>query len=124
MNQSTIAAKLLTLLASGGTIERVISDLPMFKTHIESAFEWMKTSGRCSAAEITEQTARLRELVVQKDEAIKQQDFDLAARRRADEWAIYEKFRLSAGKGSAVVYMGVDEQIRELSALLHDTKAA
>ena len=124
MSQSTIAAKLLTLLASGGTIEQVVADLPMFKTQIESAFEWMKTNGRCSSSEITERAARLRELVSQKDQAIRQQDFYLAAERRADECAIYESFGLSADKGSAVVYAGVDKQIRELSALLYETKAA
>jgi hypothetical protein len=121
MKESAIAAKLLTLLASGVTFERIVAELPMFKTQIESAFEWMKANGQCSATGITEQAARLRELVRRKDQAIKDQDWELAAAVRADECALYYSLGLIAYRGSPVLYTSVDEQLRNLSVLLHDT---
>jgi len=127
MNQSTVAARLLTLLASGGTLERTVTDLPMFKTQIGSVLDWMKTNGRCSAAEIGERAVQLREIIRRKNEAIERRDFDTAAKVRAEECAVFETFGLQAPTGDTwhtVLHVGVDEQTRQLSALLYDTNAA
>ena len=126
MDKSTIAAKLLTLLASGGTIERAVTDLPMFQIQIESALDWMKRSGRCSNAEISERALRLRELIRGKDDAMKHLDVELAATMRAEECAVFESFglRCPSGVWHSVLHSTVDEQTRELSALFYDTKAA
>ena len=125
MNKSTIAAKMLTLLASGGTIERAIAELPMFRTQIESALDWMRKSGRCSDAEISERALRLRELIRRKDAAMKRLDVELAATMRAEECAVFESFglRCPSGVWHSVLRADVDEQTRELSALFYDTKA-
>jgi hypothetical protein len=127
MNESTIAVKLLTLFASGGTFEGIVADLPMFKTQIESAHDWMKTAGRCSAMEIAERATWLRELILQKEEAIKRRDFDLAAELRAEECALYESLGFTkpiGGTWHTHLHVGIDKQIRDLSALLYDANAA
>ncbi|MBI3870603.1 MAG: hypothetical protein HY299_18905 [Verrucomicrobia bacterium] len=127
MNQSTIAAKLLTLFASGGTFEDIVAGLPIFETQIESAFDWMKVVGRCSATEIAERAAQLRDLFERKSQAMERRDFGLAAKIRAEECAFFESFRLEAPTGDtwhAVLHVGVDEQMRHLSAFLYDTNAA
>jgi hypothetical protein len=127
MNQSTIAAKLLTLFVSGGTFERAVAELPMFKAQIESALDWMKTAGRCSATEIAERAVHLRGIISRKDEAIKHRDFDLAATIRAEECAVFESFGWRAPTGDTwhtILHVAVDEQTRQLSASLRDTNAA
>ena len=121
MNQPAIAARLLTLLASGGTLKRTIADLPMFKTQIKSALDWMKTASHCSAPEISERATRLREAVHRKDRAIRYQDFDLAANLRAEECEIFESFKLGtppAGTTTTILNVSIDEQTRNLAALL------
>ena len=127
MNESTIAAKLLTLFASGGTFERTVADLPMFKTQIESALDWMKTAGRCSVMEIAQRATQLREIIRRKDQAIERRDFHLAAKIRAEECAVFESFGLEAPTGETwhtILRVGIDKQTRDLSALLYDTNAA
>jgi hypothetical protein len=127
MNEATIAARLLTLLASGGTLARAITDLPLFKLQIESAFDWMKTNSRCTAAEIEQRANQLREFVRRKDEAVKNRDFDLAANIRADECALFESLGLKAPTGETwhtILRVGIDEQVLRLSAVLHDKNAA
>ena len=127
MNESAIAAKLLVLFASGGTVERTVAELPRFKTQIESALGWMETGGRCSATEITERASRLREFIQRKDQAIRRYDFDLAAKMRAEECALFKSFGLEAPTGktsSTILGVGIDEQIRDLAAVLDGANAA
>jgi hypothetical protein len=123
MNKPLIAAKLLALFASGATIERTIADLPMFKAQIESVLGWMKTIGRCSSGEIVARATRLREVNQQKNQAIRHQDFNLAAKMRAEECALFESFRLEWPRG-AILNVPIDKQIADLAALLHDTNPA
>lgn len=123
MNEAKIAAPLLAILASGETIERVWTGLPMFKPQIELAFDWMQSKAKCTAAEIGNRAIRLREVVLKKDEAIRNRDWDLAADMRAKECAIYEFFGLDCPKGvsSAIQYGRIEEQIHNLSKLLNET---
>ena len=125
MNESAIAARLLILFASGGTLERTVADLPMFKTQIESALDRLETAGRCSATGIAERAARLRELVQRKDQAIRRDDFDVAAAMRADECALFESLGLGRPTGThAILAVNLDKQIQDLSAWLRDANAA
>jgi hypothetical protein len=123
MNEARIAAPLLTLLASGGTLERTITDLPAFKAQIEAAFDWMKSNAQCTAVEIEHLADRLRELIRRKDDAVRRRDFHLAADIRAEECALFESLGLRAPTGETwhtVLYAGIDEQIQQLSALLSE----
>src|ERR1051325_1150715 len=125
MNEATIAARLLMLLASGGALERTITELPMFKAQIESAFDWMRSNCRCTRAEIEQRADRLRELIRQKDDAIKNRYFDRAASARAEECALFGSLGLPAPTGETwhtILHVGIEEQTRYLSALLIDTK--
>ena len=123
MNKPLIAAKLLALFACGGTYERTIADLPMFKAQIEAITDWMKTIGRCSSEEIVARATRLRDVNQRKNQAIRQQDFDLAANMRAEECALFESFRLEPPTG-AIMNVAIDKQIADLAALLHDLNTA
>jgi hypothetical protein len=121
MDESTIAAALLTLLASGGTLERAVTDLPAFKLQIESAFDWMKTNAHCTAAEIADRANRLGELIRTKDKAVRDRDFDLAADMRAEESAIFESLGMRAPKGgtwNTILNVGIAEQTQRLSTML------
>ncbi|MCI0744201.1 MAG: hypothetical protein L0Y58_02245 [Verrucomicrobia subdivision 3 bacterium] len=122
MNEPKIAAALLTLLASGGTLERAVTDLPAFKAQIESAFDWMKVNAQCTAAEIERRANRLREVIRRKDEAVRNRDFDLAADMRAEVSAIFESLGLKAPKGTwnTILNVGIAEQIQRLSTMLHE----
>ena len=127
MKEPTIAFELLTLFANGGTFEGIVADLPMFKQQIESAHDWMKTSGRCSATDIKERATRLRELILRKQEAINRYNFDLAAQLRAEECALYESFGFKRGAGETWhthVHLSIEKQTQQLSTLLHDANAA
>jgi hypothetical protein len=120
MNEKAIAAKLLMFIASGGTLERIVNDLPMFKTQIESAFDWLKNAGVCTDAEVNQRAKSLQEATRQKDEAIKLSKFDLAGRARARECAFWESFgleKLSAEAWHTILYIGIDEQIRSISKM-------
>jgi hypothetical protein len=129
MNETKIVAPLLAFLASGGTIERVLAELPGFKAQIELALRAMQSQARCSAAEIEQRAVRLREVVVKKYQAIRNKDFDTAAGLRAQECAIYEAFGLDRRTGvdaHRVMYIPVEEQIQHLFKLLdegHETVA-
>src|SRR5438132_1219826 len=121
MNQSAIVVKLFTLFASGGTFDRTVADLSMFKAQIESALDWMKTAGRFSATEIAERAVQWREIIHRKDQAIERRDFDVAAKIRAEECSLFESFGLEAPTADAwhtIFHVGIDEQMRDLSALL------
>ena len=126
MNKPVIAAKLLRLLASGGSIERALAELPMFQAQILSALDWMRRSGRCSDAEISERALRLRKLIAQKDAAMQRLDLELAAAVRAQECAVFESFGLRCPRGDwhSVLRGDIDGQTRELSALFYDTNVA
>lgn len=127
MDKPTIATKLLILLASGATIERIVADLPEFKTQIESILTWMKTPRIRSHLEIANKGARLREVMVQKEQALKQHDFDRAVVLRGEERALFESFWLQTPRrdtGHTIMHVGIDKQIQDLAALLHDPNAA
>jgi hypothetical protein len=123
MNEPRIAAGLLTLLASGGTLERAVTDLPAFKTQIEAAFDWMKTNGQCTAAEIQERANRLRETIRKKDQAVRSRDFGLAADMRAEESAIFDSLGMKVPKGGTwftILNVGIAEQIQNLSTIIRE----
>ena len=108
--------------------DRTVADLPMFKAQIESALDWMKTAGRCSATEIAERAVQWREIIHRKDQAIERRDFDAAAKARAEECSVFESFGLeapaSADAWHTILHVGIDEQTRDLSTLLYYTNAA
>src|SRR5688572_28856680 len=118
MNETRIAARLLTLLASGGTLELAMVQFPGFRIQIQSAFEWLKTQGKCTAEEVGFRAARLGEVLCRKQQAIIDQDFETAAALREDEFAI----ALSLGLNSRGAYwsttLDVDYQLKLLSELL------
>jgi hypothetical protein len=127
MNKEAIAVKLLIIIASGGTLERTVGDLPMFKSEIESAFEWLKTAGRCLTADIEARANRLRELILEKDEAVRRKDFDLAAIARGQECELFKSFGLSRppeGIWSAITRVAVAEQTKRLSEMIKKEIAA
>ena len=127
MNKPAIATKLLILLASGGTIEQIVAALPEFKSQIDSILVWMRTPHIRSDIDLMAKAARLREAIRQKDLALKRQDFDRAADFRGEECAIFESFWLPAPRedtGHTILHVGIDEQIRDLAALLRDATAA
>ncbi len=121
MSETKIVAPLLAFLASGGTIYRILTELPGFKTQIELALGGMQSKAKCSAAEIEQRAVRLREVVVKKYQAIRDKNFDTAAGLRAQECAIYEAFGLDRRTGvdaHRVMHIPVEEQIQQLSKLL------
>jgi hypothetical protein len=122
MNEPRIAAALLTFLASGGTVERAMAELPAFKAQIQSAFDWMKSNAQCTAGEIGNRADRLREVIRRKENAIENQNWALAADIRAEQCALVESLGLRApGEGMrAILDVGIEEQMQNLSALLHD----
>lgn len=126
MNQNAVAVKLLAFLASGGTIERLNVELPLSKTQIDSAFDYLKAGGRCEVSEVVARAIRLREFVVQKHDAIKRRDFELAARKRAQECAVYESFWLVAPprESCTIVSGDVAEQIKILGGMFREADAA
>ncbi len=126
MNRNAVAIKLLTFLASGGTIERLHAELPLSKNQIDSAFEWLRSGGRCEVSEVVARANRLREFTVQKRDAIKRNDFDLAARNRDQERSVYESFRLAVPTRESCTIVSGDlaEQIKILGGMLRDADAA
>jgi hypothetical protein len=127
MNKARIAEPLLVLLASGGTVERTVADLPAFKSQIEAAFEWMRSSAQCSAAEVGHLAEHLCELIRRKDVAVRSRDFDVAAEVRAQECGLFESLGLRAPTGETwhtVLYAGIEEQTRHLSALLAEMQGS
>jgi hypothetical protein len=120
MDKTAIAAKLLVLFVSGGTVEGTLAALPTFKTQIQATVDWMEAVGRCTASEIVERANRLRGIVYEKERAIRRQDFNLAAKLRAEECAFFERFRLGMPRGRTTatsISIGIDQQIKELAAL-------
>jgi hypothetical protein len=124
MNESRIATKLLTLLASGGTVGRVMTELPAFKTQIEAALDWMKTTAGCTSSEIEQRAHRLGQLMQEKEQAIKNRDVDLAASIRDKECALAKSLGLRAkGQGWNPV-LDVEYQMKCLSEVLSAWVAA
>src|SRR5881628_808470 len=78
MNEATIAAPLFTLLASGGTMERTVAHLPVYKAQLEGAFDWMKSNAQFTEPRMEQLVKRFREVVRAKEDAIVNMDFDLA----------------------------------------------
>jgi hypothetical protein len=120
--EQTIATALLVYLASGGTLDRLLTKVPTFSTQLQRAFDWMKSNAQCTAAELQVRAERLREVIQRKDEAVRGSDFDRAAELRAEECALSQSLGLGAPTGymwSAVLRVGIEEQIRQLSELLN-----
>lgn len=124
MNTKRIAARLLSYLASGGTVDRAIADLPGLKPTIESTFEWMKSTGQCTAAEIEDRARRIGDLIRRKEEAIRGRDFDLGAQIRAEEVALAKTLGVRARGEDWRQGPDLDYQIRELAALIGETQAS
>jgi hypothetical protein len=125
-NEARIAPPLLILLASGGTLESAIADLPDCRVRIEAAFEWMKSNARCTSAEVAHLADRLREVVLKKDHAIRYQDFALAADLHAEECALFQSLGLgkpTGGVWQTVLHVGVEEQMQRLAALLREMQS-
>ena len=123
MNESKIAAALLTYLASGGKLESILKELPEFQTKIESAFEWMKSKAQCADAEMGQRLTQLQETVFGKDQAIKNQEWDLAAELRAKQCSIYESFGIDCfaqRKPIASTLSAIEERIDHLVKVLHE----
>jgi hypothetical protein len=120
MDKPLIASRLLVLLASGGTLERVVTDLPMFREQLESMFDWMQRAGRCTPGVLVARAARLREVVRRKHQAIQRQEFEFAVKMREEEHRLFERFWLEAPRDATERILGGDleGQIRDLSALL------
>jgi hypothetical protein len=115
--QTRIAGQLFSLLASGGTVEQAVIAFPAFKPQIETAFEWMKSQAHGTGAEIEHHVQNWRELVCRKCEAIKNQEFDLAAEVRQKEIALLRSLGLEAPR---VGYVEIEEEMQRLSAILHE----
>lgn len=117
-HEDMVAASLFTFLASGGTTERALTELPAFKTQIRAALERMSPSGH---AELERSASRLRDVICRKDEAIRVSDFNLAAKLRDDECAIFESVGLPTPAGETwftVLRVTPEKQLLDLSALL------
>ncbi len=121
--EQSIATALLVCLATGGTLNRVLNDLPAFKTQLQAAFDRMKSNAQCTAADLQRRAERLREVIQMKDDAVRRSDFDGAAELRAEECALTESLGLGAPIGyawSTVLRVGIEEQIKHLSELLSE----
>ena len=126
-NTSRIANSLLTLLASGGTLEETIAHLPPLKPQIETAFDWMRSNAKRSTAQVSELADRFGKAIRTKDAAINRYDFRVASDARDEELLVLESLGLNEVSGTwrKITEVGVDQQLRDLSLLLtemHDSK--
>lgn len=122
-HEDTVAASLFVFLASGGTTERALTELPAFKSQIKAALERMSPGDH---AQVERNASRLRDVICRKDEAIRVSDFNLAAKLRADECAVFESVGLPAPTGEGwfrVLRVAPEKQLLELSALLRRADA-
>ena len=126
MIEARIAASLLSTLASGGTVERVLAELPMFRSQIELGMGWLKAKAQCTDAEIEDRVVQLREIVLKKDKAIKNQDWHVAADLRENECIIFDSFglniRRSVNPSASFFSKGVpvENHIRDMAKLLNE----
>src|SRR5206468_324740 len=114
---------LLLYLASGGTVERIMSELPAFRTQLQVVLDWMKSNARCTAGDLKHRADRLREVIRKKDDAVMRSDFGQAAELRAEECALFESMGLRALTGETwhtLLRVEIEEQIQNLSELLHE----
>jgi hypothetical protein len=121
--EEMVAASLFAFLASGGTVERALTELPGLKPQIRAALERMSPGGY---DELERSASRLRDVICRKDEAIRVSDFNLAAKLRDDECAIFESVGLPAPAGEAwftVLRVAPEKQLLYLSALLSSGNA-
>jgi len=119
--EQSVATALLAYLASGGTLDSIMTELPAFKTQLQTAFDWMKSNAQCTAAEVQRRAEHLRDVIQSKEDAITSSRFDDAAEFRAEECTLSESMGLGAPIGplwNTFARLGVDEQIRNLSQLL------
>jgi len=123
MNERRIAARLLTVVASGGTLEGIVTAMPAFKEQIETALEWMRSQARCSRVEVETRARRLGKLIRRKEQAIRDLDFDLAVEIRGKERAMANAFGLKAKGQDWNTILDLDYQMQELSALLRTLPA-
>ena len=104
-------------------MERALTELPAFKAQIRAALERMSPGGH---AELERSASRLRDVICRKDEAIRVSDFNLAAKLRADECAVFESVGLPAPAGESwftVLRVAPEKQLLDLSALLRRANA-
>src|SRR5689334_3790356 len=95
-HERSVATPLLVYLASGGTLERIKSEIPAFSTLLQAAFDWMRSTAQCTAADVQHRAEDLRELIQRKDDAVICRDFYRAAELRAEECALFESLGLDA----------------------------
>jgi hypothetical protein len=120
MNQLRITARLFSFMASGGSLERALGPLPAFKAQIESASEFMKSNGRYATVGIESQAARFRAVLDEKEEAIRKGNFDLAAAKRDDEFALAASLGFSQTAETRITVSDVETQMQRLSAALRE----
>ena len=126
MPEDRIGGALLTFFASGGTLDRALTDLPEFTPQIRAAVDWMSNNGHCTATELTLRANCLRDIIHRKDEAIRFWDFDLAAKLRGEECALFESVGLTKPAGETwftVLRIGIEKQLLDLSALLREVQS-
>ena len=121
--EQRVAVALRAYLASGGTLERIMSELPAFKTRLQSIVDWMKSNAHCRTVDIQHRADRLGTLIRRKSDAVMRSDFDKASESRAEECALVESMGLRAPTGEmwhTVLRVRIEEQMRRLSALMHE----
>ena len=120
MGQSRLAAHLLTFLASGGSLERAVTEFPSFKAEIESAFGWMQVNAQCTAEEIGRRASLLGDSLRRKEQAIRDGDIDRLLAIREEECALAKSLGLKAKGESWCGTLSLDYQTKRLSALLQN----
>ena len=118
MHEDTVAVSLFTFLASGGTTERALTELPAFEAQIRATLERMSPGGH---ADLERRASRLRDVICRKDQALRVSDFKLAAELRAEECAIFESVGPPAPAGECwftVLRVTPEKQLLDLRALL------
>ncbi len=122
MTQLEVSERLFVVLASGGTLERCLMKLPGFRQQIEAAFGWMSSNAQSRSCEIRQLAEQYGEAIRTKDAALRGNDIPTAAAMRSEEHGIFDRLGFKAPPSgwshNAIMEVGVDQQIEELSALL------
>jgi hypothetical protein len=124
MNQQAVCERLFVIFATGGTFEECLQRLPSFRPQIETAFQWMKSNAQSRSSDIGQLAQRYREAIRAKDAAIRSTDIPKAAKMRSEEYAITERLGMKppgSWAWTAILEVGVEGQVQELSALLRET---
>jgi len=110
----TFAAPLLLLLARGAKLDTILTNLEGFAPQIRAAFEWIKAKAQCTTADLEKLATRLPDLRRRKEEAIREQNFPLAAELHGRERALFE----SVGVRPTSSEETIPSQIQRFAALL------